>query len=213
MEGLFIAVIPLVIGVLLYIYMGKLLFMDFLNFLRVQGEIYLGSGKLNATVYYVVMALLVVCSYFIVGWTFVLSVSILAAPFNSWLSGRVITLIGGGSGQKQKPGFFSLVWSELKKVTLIVTLSLGAMIIAFIPFGAPISFVLSAFLVFHKLLRLSLECAELGWKEIVKEIKGNTLVYFCQELFSSSFGNSLLNIMIYPIAVIFFSCLQIGAKY
>ncbi|MEK6624867.1 MAG: hypothetical protein AABY86_07865, partial [Bdellovibrionota bacterium] len=47
-----LAMIPLVIGVLLYVYMGKLLFMDFLNFLRVQGETYLGSWKLNATVYY-----------------------------------------------------------------------------------------------------------------------------------------------------------------
>ena len=205
-----LAMIPLVIGILLYVYMGKLLFMDFLNFLRVQGETYLGSGKLNATVYYVVMALLVVCSYFIVGWTFVLSVSILAAPFNSWLSGRVITLIGGGSGQKQKPGFFSLVWSELKKVTLIVTLSLGAMIIAFIPFGAPISFILSAFLVSINFLDYPWSVQELGWKEIVKEIKGNTLVYFLSgAVFFLALAIPLLNIMIYPIAVIFFSCLQI----
>ncbi|MBI2521804.1 MAG: EI24 domain-containing protein [Bdellovibrio sp.] len=205
-----LAMIPLVLGIILYVYMGKVLFVDFLNFLRLQTESYLGGGKLNAAVYYVVMALMIVSSYFIVGWTFVLSISILAAPFNSWLSGRVISLRGGGSGKEVKLGFFSLVWNELKKVMIIVALSLGAMIVAFLPFGAPISFLLSAFLISINFLDYPWSVQDLTWKEIVKELKGNTLVYFlCGAVFFLALAIPLLNLMMYPLAVIFYTCLQL----
>ncbi|OFZ14517.1 MAG: hypothetical protein A2X86_17900 [Bdellovibrionales bacterium GWA2_49_15] len=205
-----LAMIPLVLGIFLYVYMGKVLFVDFLNFLRAHAETYLGNGKLNASIYYIVMALMIVCSYFIVGWTFVLSISILAAPFNSWLSGRVITLKGTNTDTRPKPGFFSLVWGELKKVTVIVILSLGAMVLAFIPFGAPISFVLSAFLISINFLDYPWSVQDLSWKEIIKELKGNTLVYFLSgAVFFLALAIPLLNLMMYPLAVIFFSCLQL----
>ena len=205
-----LAMIPLILGVLIYVYLGKVLFVDFLNFIRMHAETYLGNGKLNATIYYVVFAFLIVCSYFLVGWTFVLSISILAAPFNSWLSGRVIKLKGGGTNRGEKMGFFSLVWSELKKVTLIVILSIAALLMAFIPFGAPISFILSAFLISFNFLDYPWSVQDLSWREIVKEIKGNTLVYFLSgAVFFLALAIPLINLIIYPLAVIFFSCLQL----
>src|SRR5690606_26943661 len=91
--------------------------------------------------------------YFMISWTFVLVISILASPFNEVMSARVERLVIDEAPQEVGTSFsnmfkkiFFIIANEVKKVMIIITFSLIAFVFSFFPIFFPISVFISALL-------------------------------------------------------------------
>lgn len=170
--NMLLGAIPVLIGIVLYWFLGKTLFTNALDWGNKYIEQYLStSDTLGSIVYYLVASILTILLYFLVSWTFVLLVSVIASPFNDILSARIEKILLN----EKLPAFnesisgavtklFPTLFNEVKKVSFIVSLSAFALLFGYIPILTPIS-------VFISVVLLSIEFLDFSWSRHSMELK------------------------------------------
>lgn len=212
---LFLTLMPLVIGFTLYAGFGTLVLTHF----REWGEEWIRQKtthpSLGTFLQGLLWVLLSLILFFIFNWTFVLLVSLLSSPFNGALSARVEKLLDqkpvenwGQVTQGIISSFFKNMGNELKKISLILILTLLALLLNFFPLLSPLSFLLSALLLAIQFLDYNWGRHEWPIGDCMKDLKRNIVSYgVTGGLFILAMTVPLLNVMAIPFAVIFYSCL------
>lgn len=182
--SLVLALIPIIIGMLLYYFAGTAFFNGMSDYGLRLIEQYIPNDSTGEVLSYIVSALIAVLLYFIVNWTFVLVISILASPFNDLLSARIEKLVLGQKppelssaiGSSLKKLFFT-IFNEIKKVSFILGLSLLAFILGLFPILAPVSFVIGALVIASEFLDFSWSRLDLPFRECKSSLKTNWFSY------------------------------------
>ena len=204
--------IPVFMGGLLYFLLGTKLYE--LVMVYGQGKVrdFIGENAGSGFVYWSFFILFMGVIFFLVNWTFVMVVSILASPFNDFMSARVERkYTNHGNSQDAGPFFnriFKVIWNECKKISIILILTLIASSLSFFPFFAPLGFVISAFL-------LSVQFIDYSWsrhewsigvcfKDSIKHCFSYT---FAGALFMFFMSLPFVNIIFSSVAVVYFTLL------
>ena len=218
--NMFLAIVPVVIGIILYWLVGKTLFSSALEFGNKYIEQYLSNGTLGSIVYYLVATILMIMLYFIVNWTFVLLVSIVASPFNDILSNRIEKQILN----EELPAFSDslsgaitklvpTLLNEIKKVSFILGLSLFAVVFSFVPILMPISVFVSVILLSMEFLDFSWSRHGMSFKECRGDVRKNLLGYsFGGAFFLILVAIPLVNLIVPSLATSFFTTLWVKSN-
>lgn len=206
--------IPIAIGTGLYILLGSWAYGLVSGKGREYVEGLIGSDSGASVLYWILFIFVSVVLFFIVNFTFVMIVSVLAAPFNDVISSRVEKKhLGLNDKDEPAPGFkealnnlFSMIFNELKKVLLILFLTVFAIGLNLIPLLAPVSFVITALLLAIQFVDYSWSRHNLPYRRCFKDIMRN--------LFHYSVGGAVffflmsipgVNLFCIPLAVIYFT--------
>lgn len=182
--NLTLSLIPIVIGILLYWFAGAAIYEGVMGQGQELINEYIQEGTWGAIVYYLVATIFTVMLFFIVNWTFVLVVTLLASPFNDLLSERIEKLMQGNAtlnladsmGRIGK-NVFKVIFVEIKKILLIMSLTLISVIFGYIPFLTPISVMIAILLLAVEFLDYSWSRHEMTFNECLKDIKKNVIGY------------------------------------
>ena len=207
--------VPIVLGLVLYYLMGAKLYQ--LIMVQGQGKIkgLIGEGSGANLAYIILFVVFMAILFFVVNWTFVMVVSILAAPFNDAISTLVekkYTALNIAdehfSWRKIFPNILKTIWNELKKVSLIMFLTLIAAALSFFPVIAPLGFLFSALLLAIQFIDYS--WARHHWKA------GQCIKDTTKHVFSYTFGGAcfmllmavpIINLLALTVAIIYFTLL------
>jgi len=211
---IFLAAIPIFVGVIFYSLLGKLLFIDLLNWLRTWVETSLTSQNWGAVAYYFLLFLMTIIVYFLVSWTFVLFVSLVASPLNDILSMRTEKKLLGQEmnmgevfkGIPQKILF--ILKNELLKISLIIVLSGIAILMSFFPLLAPVGIILSSLLLGINFIDYAWSRKDLKFRDCFRNTRINVIPYsLAGVIFMILMSIPLVNLFAYPFAVIYFTVL------
>jgi len=207
------ALVPVLIGLVLYYFFGHWFFVDLLAYGRSWIENYFSTSGWTKFFYYMFVGLLVICFYFIVSWFFVMVVSILASPFNDLMSGRIESLvlekkvdpIGEQLSHLFSKIFFT-IFNEVKKLLLIILFSTLAWVLSLIPLLTPISFLLSAILMASSYLDYSWSRHNLRPSRCIGDLKSQFMMHSASGfVFFALVAIPLVNVISLPIAVAYYS--------
>lgn len=185
--SLVMALIPMLIGALILYYAGSSLFSALMGMGTQYIEQYLGDGTFGSVVTWLIKIILMILVYYLGGVIFVLLLSIIASPFNDIISKRVEKRILGQS----LPSFsesvngslsnlLTTLLTEIKKIVVILGVTLIAVVMGFFPILTPLSFLLSAIVLSTEFIDFSWSRHQMSFKECRSEYRKN--------LFSYSFG-------------------------
>jgi CysZ protein len=147
---LLLSLIPVFIGISIYIVMGTWLYGDVFEWGKSLIETNIQGGWLSA-LSGVIILVLTVFFFFIINWTFVMIVGLIAAPFNDMISRRVEKILSGQLPPELSESFRIMlgrlgktIINEIKKVIFLLTLTIVGFGISFIL--PPLGFIISALL-------------------------------------------------------------------
>ena len=206
---LLLCMIPVFIGVLVYIGLGAWLYTSFIpiGVEWVQGKISL--DWLGSFFSWVVKGLFFILFGGLANYTFVLVVSLFASPFNDMIVDRVMKKQEGIDPSLElsfKETFKRLpktLINELKKISLIVVLSLFSLVLSFIPFLAVVSFFIQVVLLSVTFLDYYWSRKNLNFRECISDYKNNFVFNFLMGLIF--FGLLLIpggGVLFFPIILI-----------
>ncbi|OUR98942.1 hypothetical protein A9Q84_05890 [Halobacteriovorax marinus] len=206
---LLLSLIPVVVGIAVYYYLGNLFYVDFLDWGKglIAGKV--SEGQWMSILSWLFTALLTIILYFLVSWTFVLFVSVIASPFNDIISGRVEKrLLNKPSEEISSEKFFSrlskILMNEFKKISLIIIISIFSFIIGL--FFPPLAFVISALLLAVSFLDYAWSRKDLSFRECLSNIRGSFLGYLVSGCaFMALISIPIVNLLVLPYAVIYYS--------
>ena len=110
--NLLFTVIPLSIGTTLYFFLGKWMYGSVLDQGKALIKEKISQGGLGDFLYYLIMAIMTVVLFFVINWTFVLVVSVIASPFNDMISSRIEKLELGQIPDTMGESFSKNVWKD-----------------------------------------------------------------------------------------------------
>src|SRR5690606_31946442 len=175
-----LSLVPVAIGVGLYYWLGSWLYGDVLTWGNEWVKESIASDTWGNVISWAVGIVMTIVLYFVISWTFVLIISIIASPFNDVISSRVERAILGRSEETVSASFsqmfgriFRILWNESKKIVFIVILSLIGFLFSFIPFLVPVSIVISSMLLAVGFLDYSWSRHDMKFGECVKDIKAS----------------------------------------
>ena len=194
---------PVVIGLILYYFVGQWFYGPVLSWGNELVARFISKDALNIVIYYIFFGLISVFLFVLIGYTFNLVVSILASPFNDFLSGRVEKILLGEKPQTLQEGlmkslrnFLVILREEIKKIIVISLIALIAVVLGFFPILAPVSFFLSAVCLSIQFLDYTWCRREMSFRSCFRDLK--------KFLFSYSFAGVLFSfIMMVPILSLF----------
>lgn len=206
-----LAMIPVTLGVLCYYYLGQWIYGDLLT----MGEDYIRSKVDTQSWFSVITTLLVViltvAFYFVVSWTFVLVISLLACPFNDMMSTRVEKMLMSGEvssiGESLTSSFSKVLFTivnELKKVLFIMMISIVGLVLSlFVP---PLSFFISCMLVAVSFIDYSWGRHDLRLGKCLRSYRSSFVAYTVSgAIFLVLISIPVLNLFMIPLGVVFFS--------
>jgi CysZ protein len=210
------SMVPVVIGALTYTFLGRYLFTDLLGVGKEWIENSVSSSGWSSIFYYLIVGFLSIAFYFLVSWTFILVVSLVASPFNDIISSRVEKVLIGKDPDEVSLSFKRLLanlgatlLNELKKITLIIVLSLFGFFISFVPVLAPVGILISAILMSVSFLDYSWSRKSMSAKECVGELKKHFISYTLMGgAFLALMSIPFLNIFVIPFGVVYFTTLH-----
>jgi CysZ protein len=206
-----LSLVPIIIGLAFYYYLGNIFYGDLLNLGNEYLKTSVGNDKLGSVLTWIFTAVLTVALFFLVNWTFVLFVSIVASPFNDLISGRVEKALMGKiedsvDSDRFFKKFFKIIFNEAKKISLILVLSLIAFIIGL--FFPPLAFIISAMLLAISFLDYSWSRKDLAFGECVSDVKGSFLNYMLSGCaFMGLISIPIVNLFVLPYAIVYYSVL------
>lgn len=182
--NIFLALIPTLIALALYLLTIMAVFNNSDRFISIfRGYIY--TADQASILAKILTAVLVIFIFFLMSWTFVIVVGIIAAPFNSMLSSRIeksllqhtvnpdrkeaLQKIGQGLGQTFK--------NELKKLIFIAVVAALAFVLNFVPILYPVGVFLVAVLLSVQFLDYSWSRHDLHFGACVKDTMLNIIPY------------------------------------
>ncbi|MCB9060253.1 MAG: EI24 domain-containing protein [Halobacteriovoraceae bacterium] len=208
-----LSLVPIVIGFAFYFFLGWWIVGPVFDWGESFIAKYISAEILSGFFYYLMVGIVTVGLYFIVSWTFVLVVSMLASPFNDFISERVEKKISG----KEPPGLgdsFSSILSnlpgvisnEIKKVFVVLILTAIAFIAGLFPILVPVSIIITALLLSFSFLDYSWSRNHVPMSSCFGFLKKNFVMNsFSGLLFQVLFMIPVLNIFSIPFAVVYFT--------
>lgn len=179
-----LAMIPIGLGISLYAVAGNWVFGSGLESGQQWLESHIASQNWGSVVYYLAVTLLTIFFFLLVNWTFVLVVSLIAAPFNDILSRRIDQMHQGKECERlnvllaQMGGNIpKILWNEIKKIVLLIILIIFAFLLSLIPILVPISFILSAIILSAGYLDYSWSRYDLPAKKCFASLKRGWISY------------------------------------
>ena len=212
-----LALIPIIIGILLYIFLGAWIFGSLMDKGRTLIEQYVSQGTLGSFAYYIVATIFTVLLFFIINWTFVLIVTVLASPFNDILSSRTEKKIKGEELNTLAESMsiigstmFKTLFNEIKKVSLILILSLASFILGYIPLLTPISVVITVLLLAAGFVDYSWSRHRISFSSCVGDLRRNLVGYgFGGAFFFILVSIPIINLVVSPWATSYFTVLWV----
>lgn len=210
---LLLGLVPLLVGLIVYSFLGKLIYVDFLAYLNSYLEGQLGSEGWFHVIKVLIAALLTLLFYFLISWTFISVVGIFACPFNDLMAGRVEKLYLGletsEAGTSLKRLFSKLlytVFNELRKVFFVMSLTIIGVILSFI--FPPVGILFSSVLIAVSFVDYSWGQHDLNVRGCFKNYKRGFWVYTLSGLiFMFWVAVPLVNLLALPFGVVYFSLL------
>lgn len=210
-----LAMIPIGLGISLYVLIGKWVFGTALESGQQWIQSHLESQNWGAIVYWLAATTLSVLFFFIVNWTFVLMVSLIAAPFNDILSRRVDRQHQGEDVEKlhnligqMGSNLIKILFNEVKKILILVILITLAFVLSLIPILVPVSFFLSALILAAGYLDYSWSRYDLPAKRCFSSLKKGWVGYSIVGMgYMILLSIPLLNLLSIPLAVSQFTIL------
>lgn len=208
---LLLSLIPVLIGIFIYWFLGAWIYGQ-LDIGVKWLTSYLGGSEDAGIISWIIGVIFGLIFYFLVNWTFVMIVSVVASPFNDLISSRVETKHFNGEtveivSSKFLSRIFKIVWNEIKKVILILLMTLVAALAGFIPVVGPfISIALSGILLAIQFVDYSWSRRELTSKECVADAKKNILYYGLSGAgFVVLISIPIVNLLTLPLAVVYYT--------
>lgn len=210
---LLLGLVPIIIGVIVYSFVGKLIYGDFLAYLNSHLEGQIGSEGWFEVVKVFITALITLLFYFLISWTFISVVGIFACPFNDLMAGRVEKLYLGQqtseAGTSLKRMFSLLIYTvfnELKKVFFVMTLTLVGIVLSFI--FPPIGIVFSSILIAVSFVDYSWGQHDFNVRNCLKNYARSFWVYTISgAIFMFWVAVPVINLLALPFGVVYFSLL------
>lgn len=211
------ALIPVLIGIALYYFLGSWIYESATTAGKDLIDQYISQDSFGAVVYWLAAAILTVMLFFLVNWTFVLVVTLIACPFNDILSSRIEkqlrgenTLDMGATFSRLISRLFFTLFNEAKKILFIAFLSILSLVFGYIPLIAPIGIFLAVLLLAVEFLDYSWSRHDLKFKDCVKDLKGNVGGYsFGGAFFFILVSIPLINLVVPPLATSYFTTLWV----
>lgn len=134
----------------------------------------------------ILTAILIIFIFFLMSWTFVVVVGIIAAPFNSLLSSRIETKLvqkiymdedQQKAIQEVKSNMVQTFKNEIKKLVFIVLVAGMAFLLNFFPFFYPVGIFLVATLLAVQFVDYSWSRHDMHFGECLKDVMGNIIPY------------------------------------
>lgn len=179
-----LASIPVIIGILIYWFLGSWIYETIMSYGNQLIEQYVSKDSWGTVLYNIAAVLMGVMLFFFVNWTFVLVVTLIASPFNDLLSSRIEKQLLGEEVLPLGPSFkamfrkiFYTLFNEIKKISFIVILSILSFMFGYIPLLAPIGVFIAVVLLSVEFLDYSWSRHDLSFKDCLKDLKGNVLGY------------------------------------
>ncbi len=136
--------------------------------------------QMGFLVRWTLMAIITIIGFFLMNWTFVLVVSLFAAPFNDFLSESISDELEGKPFKRER-GFWSdilpFIWNETKKISVIVFFSFIAFTVSFIPILLPISIWISFMLIAAQFTDYSWSRDRLTTRQCINDMRKNLFTY------------------------------------
>lgn len=206
-----LSLIPVIIASFIYYLLGSWIFNDLHGLLEqaVLGKI----GENWGWLLWPIKILLGVVFYFITSWTFVLFVSLVSSPFLDLMSERLEKLVfkqavptlGESFETLGKSLGFTLL-NEFKKVILLSLISLMGFALSFIPILAPLTMMISAYLLAASLLDYSWARHNFTWKKCLSHLASRPAKHLVfGALFLLWIAIPILNLVALPIGVMVFT--------
>ncbi len=219
-----LSLVPVIVGATIYYFLGSYIYGDVLNMGKAWIETSVNSNGWGSFLYYIMIGILTIGFYFLLSWSFVLVVSGIASPFNDIVSRRVEKVLAGeipesisASLTRMSARFLGTIVNELKKIAFIVTLSLLALVVSFIPMLAPIGVVISAVLLAVGFLDYSWSRHSMHFRDCLNDVRKHLFSYgIMGGVFLALISIPILNLFLLPFGVVYFTVLftdrNIGIK-
>jgi CysZ protein len=215
--NLVLALIPILIGIVIYIFFGTWFFEIFLNNGKLLIDKMLPENQYNFILHYILLTFSTIFLFFFVNWTFVITTTIISSPFNDVLSERIEKNLKGQTNDQFSQSialalknFIKKVLKEARKLTFLFSLTILTFIIGFIPFLAPIAAILTCLLLASGFLDYIWSRHSLGVRDIIREVKGNVLGYGISGAFFFILTSiPVLNLLVSPWATSYYTMLWV----
>ncbi|MCT4643283.1 MAG: EI24 domain-containing protein [Bacteriovoracaceae bacterium] len=215
--NLILAIIPIILGGFLYYKFGSWFYSTIMDYGQNLINDYVSQGTMGSIVYYILATLVTVLLFLLVNWTFVLSVSVIASPFNDMLSSRIEKQLQGKELEGVSDTFKQLILksiktilNEVKKISFILTLSIIAFVLGYFPILAPISILINVILLSVSFIDYSWSRNDISFKECRKDIRKNILGYSISGgFFFVLVSIPLVNLVVPPLATSFYTVLWV----
>lgn len=208
-----LAMIPVLIGLLIFIFFGKWIYTELATEGQKLIESYISEGVMGSIVYWLVSIILTVILYFIINFTFVLIVSLIASPFNDLLSSRIekkyhhektptfsesLTFLSGK--------LVATLFNEVKKISMIVVLSMIAFILSYIPILTPLSIFINALLLAVGFVDYTWARKNLTFGACFSDLRKNLFGYgFSGGFFFIIVSIPIINLIVPPLATSYYT--------
>ncbi|RLA64692.1 MAG: hypothetical protein DRQ88_07160 [Epsilonproteobacteria bacterium] len=215
-----LSMIPVLIGSILYYFLGYWLYGDLLTKSKEWLTGYLSNTLGIEVFYWLIVALTTITLFFVINFTFVLLVSLIASPFNDMISSRTEKLLTGKTSEDFEKTFSatfkryaSIIFNEIKKVIFILTLTIFSLFIGLIPGGQIGTIIISAILLAIQFVDYSWSRKELGLGGCIKDLANNFLSYFLSgALMLVLIGVPIINLLALPFGVVFLTVIFVEKR-
>ena len=212
-----LALIPIMIGVILYITLGAWVYGSLMDQGRALIEQYISEGALGSFVYYIVATIFTILLYFVINWTFVLIVTVMASPFNDLLSSRTEKKLRGEKLDSFTESMniigstlIKTLFNEIKKVSFILVLSLISFVLGYVPLLTPFSLLITVLLLSVGFIDYSWSRHRISFASCVGDLRRNLISYgFGGTFFFILVSIPIVNLIVSPWATSYFTILWI----
>jgi CysZ protein len=210
--ALLLSMIPIIIGIVLFSFLGRWAYTDLFDYLKSVATPYFQSESLGFILSYIIAILIAVILYFLISFGFVVIVTLISSPFNDLLSERVqkkyflnIPLL---KPEKKNTllGFIRFFFNEIKKLVLIIFLSIFAFILSFFPILFPFGVVLSGILFAINFLDYSWSRHDFTLRNCLVDFYQSGFLYILTGVVAIVFmAIPVINLLVYPLLNIVFT--------
>ncbi len=210
-----LALIPILIGIALYIVLGSWIFGSVTDWGKELINEHISSGGWGTSVYYILSFIMTIAMFFIINWTFVLIVALIASPFNGIMSERIEKQMGGQTpaniGDSIKRTLSKLgpiLFNELKKISFIISLTILGLILGLFPVVTPFSIAIAALLLTVEFVDYNWSRHELKFRDCLSDVKSNFISYLLSgAVFMFLITIPIVNLFMLPYGISYFTVL------
>lgn len=207
--------IPVLIGVGIYYFLGSWFYGTVMNKGQDLISSYVSDGSLGTIIGYILAAVISVLLFLLVNWTFVLTISIIASPFNDMLSSRIEKSHKGEETEGISETFSNIfskilyvITNEIKKISFIFIMSVIAFIIGYIPLLMPISLFVTVVLLAVSFIDYSWSRHDIKFSSCINDLRKNILGYgLGGAFFFVLVSVPIINLIVSPLATSYFTLL------